>query len=63
MGRRGEGDRYLVSRGFVRDIFGVVVDVVHGVGHGGDVVFGCAGDGVVVNLVRHCVWCFVLVCF
>ena len=29
------------------------MDVVHGLGHGGDVFLGCAGDGVVVDLVGH----------
>ncbi len=45
---------YLVSGSFVGNILRGAVDVVHGVGVGGDVVFGCAGDGVVCYFVGHC---------
>ena len=53
-------DIYLVPAGFVRDIFDVAVDVVHGVGLGGDVLFGGLGDGVVLGNVCHFVWLLVL---
>lgn len=48
---------YLISRSLVGDIFRILVDVVHGVGHGWDVVFGCTGDGVVCDVVCHFVEC------
>lgn len=50
---RGEERLYLVATRFVRDVLHVAVDVVHWVGHGGNVVFGCAGGGGVVDFVRH----------
>ena len=43
----------LVPARFVGNVLDVAVDLVHGLGHGGDVVFGRAGDGVVVDLVCH----------
>lgn len=43
----------LVTARFVRDILHRAVDVVHRVGHGGNVVLGRAGGAVVVDLVRH----------
>lgn len=53
---------YLVSRSLVRDIFSVLVDVVHGVGHGGDVLLGRAGDAVVCDVVCHDAECLCGVC-
>ncbi len=49
----GEGGGYLVAARFVGDIFYVSMDVVHWVGHGGDVLLGCAGAGVVLDLICH----------
>lgn len=51
---------HLVPARFVRDILHVAVNVVHWVGHGGDVLLGCAGGGGVVDFVGH-VCCAVLV--
>ena len=44
---------YLVPAGFVRDVFDVAVDVIHGIGLGGDVLFGGLGNGVVLGHVCH----------
>lgn len=49
-----DGERDLVSGSFVGNVLRGAVDVVHRVGVGGDVVFGCAGDGVVGYFVGHC---------
>ena len=58
--KRGrEEDAYLVSTSFVRDVFGVAVDIIHRVGLGGDILFGGLGDGVVLGYVCHFGWLFV----
>ena len=44
---------YLVSTSFVRDVFGIAVDVIHRVGLGGDILFGSLGDSVVLGYVCH----------
>ena len=51
---------YLVPARLVGNVLDVAVDLVHGLGHGGDVFLGRAGDGVVVDLVCHfcCVFVF-----
>ena len=52
--RRGvESEANLVARGFVGDVFGCAVDVIHGVGLCGDVVFGGAGGSVVSDCIGH----------
>lgn len=51
----------LVSGGFVGNVFGGVVDVVHGVALRGDVIACGAGDGVVCDFVGHDGW--LLGCF
>lgn len=45
--------QYLVSGGFVGDVLCGAVDVVHGVGLSGDVVFGRAGNAVICDFVCH----------
>ena len=47
---------YLVPARFVGNVLDVAVDVVHGLGHGGDVLLGGAGGGVVLDLVCHFVF-------
>ena len=44
---------YLVPARLVGNVLDVAVDLIHGLGHGGDVFLGRAGGGVVVDLVCH----------
>ena len=59
--RRNRDGFYLVPARFVGDILHIAMNVVHWVGHGGDIVLGCAGGGGVVDFVGH-VCCAVLCC-
>ena len=58
--RDGEEGTYLVQGGFVRDVFDVAVDVIHGIGLCGNILFGGLGDGVVLGDVCHFVCLLVL---
>lgn len=49
----------LVAAGLITDILDVAVDVVHGVGLGGDVLLRGAGGGFVEGCVGHADFLFV----
>lgn len=51
----GKGKLYFVAAGLVTDILNIAVDVVHGVGLGGDVLLRGAGGGFVEGCVGHIV--------
>ena len=53
--KEGRKQTYFVAARLITDILDIAVDVVHGVGLGGDVLLGGAGGGFVHGGVGHVV--------